>query len=138
MGNSIRRQIIDAVTARLAAVTGIVSCHAWRKTPYSPNELPGLLIGDLTDTITAESLEQHNHNLSIEIVLLVSGTTPADRARELAAALLTALGTDDKWSGLAIYSNPETVTMDAETVGDAVVAARININILYHTDRWGM
>jgi hypothetical protein len=102
------------------------------------SELPCILIRDPMDEISNATLRgKQEHRLSVEIEIRCEGGTDTDEDLRIAIAdIYAAIGTDTRWSGLAMNTAPVS---DESTVlqGDKIIgAALIRINISFITSAW--
>lgn len=103
-----------------------------------PSELPCVLIRDPLDEITNTTLGgKQEHRLSVEIEVRCEGGSDTDTdLRQMVADVYRAIGTDTRWSTLAMNTSPvsdETHILQ----GDKIIgAALVRINIQFHTSAW--
>lgn len=151
--SSIRQQIVDAIETRLGQIAvGKVwtledgSTHTctvaskgvypWRKVPFSPTQLPAIAIYDGGSTLEDGPIGSFSHALEVSIVGYIASSSPVNTARELAADILAAVGSDHRWGGLAQWSYVESLPLDIEPAGDVVAAGEIKLTVHYRTGRW--
>jgi len=155
---TIRRQdIVDAVKTRMQAIlttggyytnlgsnviTGrprlIGPDGAIGSAIVEASELPCILIRDPLDEIGNATLGgKQGHTLSVELEIRCEGGSDTDEdLRKAVADVYAAIGTDTRWSTLAMNTTPVS---DESTVlqGDKIIgAALIRINIAFITGPW--
>lgn len=152
-----RQEIMDAVKARMQGILTGAGYHTdlgqnvitGRPRLIGPDgtigpsiveasELPCILVRDPLDEIKNSTLRgKQEHSLSVEIEIRLEGGSASDEdLRKAIADVYAAVGTDTRWSGLALNTTPAS---DENTVlqGDKVIgAAFIRINIQFITGPW--
>lgn len=142
-GASIRQQIITALDTRLKTIltSGGYNTNAgkqvfeYREYNFEVDELPALIYRD-EDSQNIDSYEYHRHKLFIKIEAVVVGTTAAADIRKLIADVITAIGTDLTWGGLAEDTLPESEPINIVHESRKVAGATIGITIDYRTGLW--
>lgn len=141
-----RTQILDAVQARLAAIAagatynftiGSTKVFQWRdlkSQPWVAAELPALNIRDGIERVNQALSGIHLHELPVEIMgAIVANSAAQAEARKLLADIVTAIGVDRKWGGLAFDTDPQTEGLEVVQEGQRVAGARVQILIKYRT-----
>ncbi len=116
MVKSIRQQIMDALKAQLASISTAngyqnnlgtstlpgsgPAVFRWRVTDLQEPELPGINLKDTDDT-RALAVGSDIHSLNVQIEITSLGATSADDLTSLIADVVTALGADPTFGGLA-------------------------------------
>ena len=102
------------------------------------SELPCVLLRDPLDTIKNSTLRgKQEHGLDVELEIRLEGGADTDEdLRQAIADVYAAIGTDPKWSNLAMNTTP--VSDEAAVLqGDKIIgAALIRINIAFITGPW--
>lgn len=143
-GTTLRQQIMTAVAARLAGIlvasgyeTNLgENVFEWRDPSLQASELPALVYRDISDDrieildlMGADSHTQMGLTCEIELHGSEGSTTPAT-LRSMIADVISAIGTDMTWGGLALfteYLSDETSVGQADKImGMTTVRIRIN------------
>lgn len=145
--SSKRQQIVDAVKTRFAAITvangyqtdiGLKQTE-WHPTAKDAADRPG---HDVRDALEEADTEKRNsalyeRQLQITVIAEIAEVdATAANARKALADMITAVGKDPKWGGLANYTLPvdEEVTVDDEA--QRVGAARLIFDVVYNRKPW--
>lgn len=141
-----RTAILSAVEARLAAITsgatynftiGTGKVFQWRNLknqPWVPAELPAINIRDGIERVNQALAGVHQHELPVEIMAaIVANTAAPAEGRKLLADIVTAIGVDRKWSGLAFDTDPQTEGLEVVQEGVRIAGVRVQIIIKYRT-----
>jgi hypothetical protein len=142
-----RTLIVQAVQTRLVAITagatynftlGATKVLVWRdlkSQPWTVGELPALTIRDGIEQVRQALSGIHLHELPLDIMgAVTSSTLPEDEARKLLADIVTAIGVDRKWSGLAFDTDPIAEGIEVAQEGEHIAGARVQIVIKYRTN----
>lgn len=142
-----RQQIVDAVKARLVAISvaggyqtdvGLKQTE-WHPAAKGPEDRPGHDVRDLAEETAADDRNRglYERRLLIQVVaeLDESGDTAAN-ARKALADMIRAVGVDPRWGGLANHSIPveDEVTVDQEA--QRVGGARLVFEVVYSRKPW--
>jgi len=159
MAATIRQQIIDAIAARLKLIQlgdsftvngATVSCRSnigdsveiWRTRPLGDKEGWAVVVRDLTGPIdrTGEGAEigRHLHRLAVKIDIVVKDRTAPDLVREMLADVMTAIGSDPKWGGLARWTDVEESALEVDDTGARMAGASLSLTVTYKTTLWQM
>jgi len=146
MTDSARQTVVDAIDARLKTIlvspggyeTNLgANVFAWRATPFTETELPGLAYRDL-DEANDISVGEWEHFLTLEIDIHVFDET--DAMAELRAAIkdvVKAIGTDTTFGGLTQDVAPSQRDFIKITQNDGRFAGcTLTMIVTYLTDRW--
>lgn len=139
--SSTRQQIVDALEARLKTITSIGGkVFVWRKSPVTVAETPCLLVADLTAECSddGDTIGSRLHTLTVEILAVTSSKTSASQARNLLTDIFSAIGSDNSFGGLALYSDPVAHEINTETDGDITAAVKVAMQVAYRTSTWGV
>jgi hypothetical protein len=147
MADSKRQQIIDKIDTRLKTIlktNGYLTdagahVYDWLMRPISPDVFPALVYRDPIENdeaATTGTIGYHRHQLTCEIEVLSSGSTALDNVRQILADIVTAIGTDTKWGGLAQSTNPGATRIDVDQESKAIAGALITFTITYLTKAW--
>lgn len=147
--SSLRQQLLDAVKTRLETITTgngyqtSLGSKVYLCRPIAPqdSELPQVVIWDLAEETEQRQAGVWQNSLVIELHVFQSGATMAngDFARSAVDDLHKALGTDVRWSNLALDTRPRSnrYEIDQETrklTGTIV----LEFEILYRCAAWDM
>ena len=110
--------------------------YTWRKRPITVQDTPCLLLADTEAKSTVLAYPVRDHRLTVEILGMVSNSTTASQARQLADDIHAAIGVDDTLSGLALKIDPLGHEINLATDGDITGAVRITLDVHYRTDMW--
>ncbi len=142
-----RQQIINAVIARLqtiAIANGYSAdladnVHEWPALNVSLDKMPAAIVTDPGGQIDdAGVIGRTDHSLQVEIELIAKGATAVADIRALVGDVLTAVGTDPEWSGLAVDTTATGVQIAVEEHKHLFAGAQIDLEILYRTETWGI
>jgi len=111
--------------------------HEWLVTPLEESDLPAVIFRDTIDVIDDErEFQRLDHNLTVELDVSASLTTSADSVRELIRDILTAIGTDKEFGGLAYNTDVITASLDVSETDQRLSGGQIIIEIKYKTALW--
>jgi hypothetical protein len=145
---------MDAIVTRMKTIKTAggynsnlgTSIHEWRDTDNSPfgvDELPALNLRDADVDIYTEVISQWSHYLNVTFeVYCVHTKTIAKEIRKLVEDVLKAVGTDSKWSTLALYTDFEAIeggkhmNIKIETNEREIARAIFKLVVLYRTNYW--
>ena len=132
-----REEIVISIIEALKPLN--ISLYEWRVAPAEFNELPMIVIRDKEDSINEDASGSAKHNLKVEIEYTTAkkDLTPKD-VREVIASILTALKTKDEESFIADYVSVESIEIDFEHHEVIVGRGMIELEIAYHTEKWGI
>jgi len=134
MVDSIRQQILDNVDTRFKAVTAFGdNVFQWRTTELSQDELPALCYRDIAEESQNSNFGYHDSWLTIECIISVADSTSAETARNLIADILTAIGSDQTWGGLAILTEPSSNEMILKEDSNIIAGIQIIFKIQFRT-----
>lgn len=136
---NIRQDIVDAIEARLSTISNIKTVTLWRINDLQASELPAIVIRDTVDDMPADGIiGRRDHNLTVEVVVIFSGSTSAEKVREGIAAVMAAIGTDPTFGGLAYDTIPGNASMDLADSNMQHSAAQIDIVVRYRSGLWSI
>lgn len=149
---SVRQQIVDAIKTRLelihlghqftlpdgvyTCVTAPLSVTAWRLVPYSVAQTPAIALWDTGQTLEDGTIGKFTHQLEIAVVGFVSGSSAPAIARDMLADITAAVGSDPRWSGLAIWTEISDHTIKADQEADITAGCECKFTISYETGLW--
>lgn len=140
MPDSIRRQqILDSIRARLSTISGIKAAYDWRPQTIDASGLPCIVVRDTeTQTVTdaASNAGYRGIRMTVEIIILVSGSSAATSIRSYMDSVIGAIGIDSTFDRICtkVTVDGDTVEMDHE---DKIYAmATIKLSVYYHVGRW--
>ncbi len=148
MADSKRQQIITKIDARLKLIltaSGYLTnagsnVYDWLKRPVSATSLLALVYRDPqenSEASTAGAIGYHRHQMTIEIEILVAnGSTTMETMRKVLADIVTVIGTDPKWSGLAESTLPGSNRIDVDQESKIVAGALFTFTVVYQTKAW--
>lgn len=103
--------------------------YPWRDTPIQLTELPALVYRDKIETKQPRWGICDNR---LEIEIEISGSTPAE-IRACLADLEKVVETDERWGGLALYSEFDINEMEIEQKENMFVASKVILVVVYRT-----
>ena len=138
--SNIRQTIIDAMETRFGELSGIERVAVWRVSDLPPTDLPAVLIRDTIDAMPTDGIGagRIDHDLTVEITAMFSGTTSPTDAREMIATLVASIGTDPTWVGQAYDTIINSAELDLEDANQLIAAAQISITIRYRSGMWSI
>ena len=146
-----RQQIIDAVKTRMQLINGTgsyylnVSSNVYTQRDsqfesWNDREIPGINIVDTDEELDVELLKgdtnQWYRGLVIGISLVTNGALADTLVRKGIADIQRAIGTDLKWSTLAIDTKWINTTIEKDQMEQRIMSATVNIRIQYSTTQW--
>lgn len=154
MTSPVRQQIVDAIVDRLEEIavdkvyslpfgehtctSTIKGVYPWRKAPFSKQEVPAIKLDDEDASVRPGPVGEHEHGLKINLTVHVAGSTAASVARSLLADIVACIGSDPRWSGLAVWTELEAHALDVEQAGDIIAAIQVLFTVTYRTPLWRM
>ena len=148
MSDPKRQQIIDALDTRLKTILttgGYLTNAGAHVYPWLPEtaqiaDVIALVYRDPDENNSAAtegSLGYHRHVLTIEIeIRCAAGSVTVETARKVLADIETAIGTDPKWTALAIRTDPGSNRIETAQNSNIVSRAVMNFAITYQTKAW--
>jgi hypothetical protein len=138
-----RQQIVDALDTRLQTITTLngysanLGVYEWLVTPLEEADLPAVVFRDTVDDIDDEKeFSRLDHTLTVELDVAASSTASADSVRELIKDILTAIGTDKEFGGLAYNTDVLTASLEVSEADQRLTGGQIIIEIKYRTALW--
>ena len=139
-----RQKIVDKIVGNLKDISIAngysldINDHVWewRDTILSENEIPGIIIRDISDIISDQ--DEQEHTLIFEIVALASeGNNSTKIIRNLTQDVLTAFSLIEKENYIcgANYLNSE---MEVEQLKKRYAAILMSFSISYFEDIWSI
>lgn len=147
MADSVRKQIFDALIARLQTISVAnnyelalgTNVYERRTTPWQESELPGLDVREGDEDITLMG-EHHEFTLALEIEIMVTGTVSQTTVRKAIADVTQAVGkpplpaSNVKFSSLLDRVEPvSTAKPDFEQKDSKFGSILMNFNVIYRT-----
>jgi len=146
MADSIRKQIVAAVITQLETITTVNgyntdvgnSVYEWREYPVDESETPCLIVADTECETVDEGGDIHDHRLTIEIGIEVSGSSSAGDMRNVLADLNKAVGVgvEENWSNLAYNTEPVGDSTDMEHKERIFSDTIFQLVICFRTPAW--
>jgi hypothetical protein len=142
---SIRQQIMSAVDTRFKTIlTGAgyntnIGLHVfdWLERDLADTEIDALVYFDRTNDIEGNTIHAYLNKLQLEIgVKTKDAFSTAAQIRLMIQDVYKAIGTDDRWSGLAIDTQPVLEVIDIQQWDKVMGSAIITVIIEYETDKW--
>ncbi len=146
MADSKRQQIIEALDTRLKTIkktSGYKSdignhVYDWLDRDLDDSELPALIYRDRTNPIESYTVLNYLNQVNVEIeVKAKSASTTAESVREMIEDVYKAIGTDDRFGGLAVDSQPVSDEINISHEDKIKGTGTINIIIEYEKEKWG-
>lgn len=136
-----RQQILDAVKARLQTIliaggykTDMGSnVFVQKETPFTDAEIEGIDVrySDTPD----QQIGYEEHTLAVECMCVLSGNDPTTNVNNAGADIVTVIGTDRTWGGLAEETGVVTAERANIAVGENVYqGASVKFDVTYTTD----
>jgi len=141
-GDPKRQQILTAVGAVFSLITTAngyntnIGQHVYVYKPraFEAGELPGMDIRDSHKTSQGTVGEEH-HELEVSVTAVEDGDLSPETLRDIEADIVTAIGVDRTWGGLAVDTSTLSVGQASVQVGERVVSgAKANFTIEYYTE----
>ena len=145
MADNIRQQIIDALDARLKTIltTGDYNTNAgahvfdWLDRDLADSELDAIIYRDKTNEITPETIQNYSNKVTVEIEAKTKqAADTAQQIRKIIEDIYQAIGTDDRWGGLAIDTQPVSEEIDIQQADKIAGSAKLTIAIEYEKEKW--
>ena len=134
---NIRQQIINALIARMKAISGVNGVYPWRITELAPSETPIIIIKDTIDSMPEDGvIGRIDHELTVELSALFFGNDATEEAREMIASIAAAIGTDSTFSGLVYDTIITSAEISVDDAGQLNTTATLSIIINYRSDFW--
>jgi hypothetical protein len=146
--SSKRDQIFAAVKARFATITVAAGYQTdiganvleWQLTALDNGQLPASLLSDpVEETSTEGSKNSATYTRLLTIVaqlVLAETDATATMARKALADVIKAIGTDDKWGGLARRTLPKKDELVVDSESARIGGARIEFIVEYSRAPW--
>ena len=113
--------------------------YEWVINPQEVAEYPLIVIRDTEDNVSEEVSGSSKHSLKIEIDLLVSdSTTTAEYLREKILEILNAIKSLDEQFLLGDYVSFRSNEIELSYEEHLVGLGKIEIEITYYTEKWGI
>lgn len=148
MADSKRQQIITKIDARLKLIltaSGYLtnagqSVYDWLHRSVAAPSLLALVYRDSqenSEASTAGAIGYHRHQLNMEVEILVAnGSTTMETMRKVLADIVTVIGTDPRWSGLAESTLPGSNRIEVDQENKIVAGALFTFTVVYSTKAW--
>ncbi|MBI3582378.1 MAG: hypothetical protein HY096_00325 [Nitrospinae bacterium] len=146
MATTKRQSIMAAVKTRLESITVAngydfnLGSHVyeWRTATLNDNEIPGIVFRDVQNVkIEGGPIAYFRWGLNIEIDIITQGGTSITDIRKMIGDVYKAIGTDHRWSGLAILTEqPNMDEIQSEQQEKKIAGAVIRLQIIYDTLVW--
>lgn len=132
MAEPLRWQIMQAVSARLAALSQFRLVEIGRDTPVSESQYPAVLIDDAGQAALSETAVFQRFELRLAITVLARGGQGGDVIRALSAhhaAVIAALYSDQDFGGLVEAINQGDVDAPVLADGSSTRAGEMTFRI---------
>ncbi len=145
MADAKRQQIIDAIVTRLSGIDGtgdydttIGSNVTDWGVNYQETDLPAVSVCDLIEEVQTDTNDEFMdvYRLPVSIRIVVSEATRAPALRSMFKDILTAIGVDEKWGGLAHFTQVRNVGMTLDQDAFRIAGGQVEIDVYYETQRW--
>ena len=145
MSDSIRQQIIDKIDTRFKAIktTGGYKTNIgnnvfdWLGRDLADTELDALIYRDKTNEVIGTEFGAISNRITLEIEIKTkSGSMTARQTRMMIADVYKAIGTDETWGGLAMFTVPRGEVMEQDFADKKIGSATITVEIEYATATW--
>lgn len=141
MSKSRRQQIMEMLETTLKAVPSLGgNVYSWKTDAddlIRTDKVPCLLFKDSGEEITASSISPKNgrqkHGLSIEFLLIATGTGADASVRGLLKDVYSAIGTDQTLGGLVDWVTSISDEMQVEQEAKTEAAIQIRMTFEYQT-----
>ena len=141
-----RTDLMAAVEARLEGVTKAngyrTNLGEWLRTwsADAPNwdELPVLRVSDPSAEVAQALYGGLQHTVTIPVELLLPGGANPSDLRDCAADLLSAVGADPLWSGLATGSAVTAVALAPGERDRVSAGVTVSLTVTYETAPWSL
>ena len=138
-----RQQICTAIDTALRTIQKSVGYETdlgnhvfeWRSTPLEEGELPALIWRD-TDEPVEDTIGAHLHRMVLEVELLAAGNASPATLRKMIADVVTLIGANLTWGGLAEDTKPQIETIAVDQESRRLAGASLKFEILYTTGRF--
>ncbi len=147
--DSWRHKLMDAIKARMQTIltTGGYetnagsNVHHWKTDSWDSNELPGINIKDIEETVVARETSRQLMTLSVDICgICSSSTTTGDTLGKLLADIVKAIGTDDTWTVSTVPYAIRTIykgnSMGLLQEQNTVAGVEVHVDIEYRMGRF--
>jgi hypothetical protein len=141
----VRSQIMEAFKTRMEGIlksSGYATnlgAHVfpWRVTEFEGSELPAMKFHDPENDRKRYAGLVYTNKLAIEMEIHPApGASSTADAYDLLGDVMKAIGVDDRWSGLAIDTEPGKDTIDITQHDRIVGAITFTIQIEYRAQKW--
>lgn len=145
MADAKRQQIIDAIVTRLSGIDGtgdydttIGSNVTDWGVNYQETDLPAVSVCDLNEEVQTDTNDEFMdvYRLPVSIRVSVSASTRASDLRKMFKDILTAIGADEKWNGLAQFTQVRNIGMTLDQDAFRIAGGQVEIDVYYETQRW--
>jgi hypothetical protein len=134
-----RQDIFDAIKARLEQVDGIKKVYEWAAASLNKEELPAIVVRDVSSRGDNSPSGSTVHFLSVEIDILVSDSdTTMPTLRSLMEKTLEALEEKDDESDIVCYREYVEDEILTSHEGYFYGGARLKTQFKYATQKWRM
>jgi len=141
MADTKRQQIVSKVIEKLKTITTANGyniqigdkVYDWQVTPATVDDLPAIFVRDLDDTIDI-TIGLHEHNLAMNLEMLLKDSTTPEQAREGIADMVKLVGQNITWGGLAEDTRLAGEDLIMEQHEKKLASAMLRINIQFLTE----
>lgn len=132
---SIRRDILDNIATRLAAIDGIVTVAPWQKN-FSSNRLPAIAWRDKVAELETRVYGQRLMRLTVVYAAYLKNSSSA--ARDLLTEILSAIGSDPRHGHTARSTNLISAAIGLQVADETISGCTAQIEIVYYVTNDGM
>jgi prolyl-tRNA editing enzyme YbaK/EbsC (Cys-tRNA(Pro) deacylase) len=109
----------------------------WLDRDLKDSELDAIIYRDRTGNKTMETIQEYNNKVIVEFEPKTkAGDDTAKQVRLIIEDIYKAIGTDDRWGGLAIDTQPTNNEIDIKQSDKVMGSATLTIEIEYLTSKW--
>lgn len=145
MADTINQQIIDAIKTRFETIKKAASYNLnlgnnisiWRIAPFKTEDLPAVVIRDIGADPETGTVSRFTWRLNIEVdIILASGADTINEARAAIADIYKAIGTDYRWSGLALRTEQPSHEITHNQDENKTAKVSIKFAVIYQAALW--
>lgn len=123
-----RRDILETIAARLAAIPGVVQAAPWKKN-FSSEQLPAIAWRDKVEQVDIAIFGLHRYRLTVVYAGYVKGGSST--ARELLLQMVTAIGADQQQGGNAQRTELVRTEIGLQVADSTISGCIAQIEIVY-------
>jgi hypothetical protein len=142
MADPIRQSIMAAVETRLKTIKTTAGYSSnlgnnvfeWLDRDLDASELPGVVYKDRENPIESFTMGEYTNKVNVEIEIRAQDTPK--NLRKMIEDVYKAIGTDDRWGGYALDTQPVSDEIDCSHEDKKIGIAKIRIVIEYDKTKW--